>query len=151
MTGSLEIINEQGFLRVNQAGISRLVHLVLKGERAKRRDVTLLVCDDKRIRALNRCYFGKDRSTDVIAFGNPETALATDKNYLGDIVVSAETARRVCGRYGTTAQREFERYVAHGTLHLLGYDDRVPADYKIMHTQQEKYLEEFHQRTKRAA
>jgi len=145
MAVAVEIVNEQARLRLNQAKIRRLIDAVLRGEKAKRRQLTLLVCDDRRIRILNKRYFKKDRATDVIAFGSPKTTLAMEKHYLGDIVVSAQTAVRVSGDYQTTPQRELERYVVHGVLHLLGYDDRYPKAYRRMHARQEQYLKRFHQ------
>ena len=41
---------------------------------------------------------------------------------LGDIVISTDTARRQARAYARTLEQEVERYLAHGLLHLLGYD-----------------------------
>jgi probable rRNA maturation factor len=46
--------------------------------------------------------------------------------YLGDIVISYETARVNARRVGWRIADELELLVVHGTLHLLGYDDRSP-------------------------
>lgn len=100
----------------------------------------MLVTDDKGIRDYHRDYMGDDTPTDVISFALGEKA------YLGDIVVSAETARRECARYGVRARGEFERYVVHGVLHLLGYDDVKKKDCAEMHRRQERHLKEFNGR-----
>lgn len=131
---TIEVVNEQSRLRVDRKRTEGLIRRVLKGEKAGRRDVTLLITDDKGIRKLNRDYLRHDRATDVIAFN------AGEKKYLGDVVVSAETAVRESTHYGTTPKNEFERYVVHGLLHLLGYRDKKPADYKKMNRKQEGYL-----------
>lgn len=120
-----------------------MVNLVLRGERSKRRDVTLLFCGDRKIKEYHRKYFKKNTATDVISFGMPKTSLRGEKDYLGDVVVSAETARKVARRYGQAPFRECERYVVHGVLHLLGYDDKRPKDFKKMHEKQEMYLSKF--------
>ncbi len=133
----MEVLNRQKLIRVDSRRVSRLVEFVLKREKSWPRGVAVLVTDDKGIRAYHREYLGKDTATDVISFGLGE------KEHLGDVVVSAETARRECGRYGATARQEFERYVVHGVLHLLGYDDHKAKDYKEMHGRQEKYLKAF--------
>jgi len=44
------------------------------------------------------------------------------KGFLGDIVISAETARRNAALAGHFTQREIRLLILHGLLHLLGYD-----------------------------
>ncbi len=144
MSVKIDIINEQNSLRVNSKRIEKLIQSVLKGEKAKQRSLTLLVCGDAKMKALHKKYFGKKTSTDVISFGVETDYIAPgEEDYLGDIVVSAEMAISTAPKYNTQPQREFERYIVHGLLHLLGYDDIEPADYKKMHSVQEVYLDRF--------
>jgi probable rRNA maturation factor len=77
------------------------------------------------MRALNRRFRGFDRATDVLSFpaGNgdvPDDGEGTD--YLGDIVISVDTARRQARRRGSTLPRELRVLALHGLLHLLGHD-----------------------------
>ncbi|MFT5206639.1 MAG: putative rRNA maturation factor [Candidatus Omnitrophota bacterium] len=144
MSVKIDILNEQNSLRVNSKRIEKLIQSVLKGEKAKQRSVTLLVCGDAKMKVLNKQYFGKKTSTDVIAFGVEADYIAPgEEDYLGDIVVSADMAISTAPKYKTQPQREFERYIVHGLLHLLGYNDVEPADYKKMHSVQEVYLDRF--------
>lgn len=137
-----EIRNEQRFLRVNRRRVAALVGRVLAGECSAAGSVNVLVTDDARIRRLNRKFLNHDRRTDVIAFGGRTRGVpGPERGYLGDVVISAETARREGPRYGQTPAREFERYVVHGILHLLGYRDKRPADFRRMRKKQEFYLE----------
>ena len=101
--------------------------------------------DNKKIRALNKKYLGRDYATDVLSFNYLDDGvggfrLKTDsedklrlgkksvlsKNsissdqYLGDVVVSVEKAREQAKSYGNTYQEEIADLVAHGVLHLLG-------------------------------
>jgi probable rRNA maturation factor len=79
-------------------------------------ELSVLFCGDSRMRALNRRFRGKDKSTDVLSFPTAEGKL------LGDIVVSVPyAARRARGSRSRTS-REIERLLLHGYLHLLGYD-----------------------------
>ena len=57
----------------------------------------------------------------------------------GEVVVSADTARAVRPAYGCTAEEELLRYVIHGTLHLVGYDDTTPQKRAVMR-KKEEYL-----------
>ena len=86
------------------------------GGRESVAEVSVLFCGDQRMRALNRRYRGKDRSTDVLAFPAGSGPL------LGDIVVSVPYARRQARRRGEAVSREVDRLLVHGFLHLLGYD-----------------------------
>ena len=47
------------------------------------------------------------------------------KDYLGDIVISAETAERQAKEAGHTVEREVSELVIHGVLHLCGYDHEI--------------------------
>jgi probable rRNA maturation factor len=84
-------------------------------------EVHLLVTGDERIRQLNRDFLGKDRETDVLSFPDGDE-LPTGRRFLGEIVVSMDTARRQADEGGHSELRELEELVLHGTLHLLGYD-----------------------------
>lgn len=68
------------------------------------------------MRALNRRFRGKDTPTDVLSFPAGQGEL------LGDIVVSVPYAARQARRRGERTQREIDRLLLHGYLHLLGYD-----------------------------
>lgn len=139
----IEITNEQRWVRFSSARVVKLLEYVLKQERSKATSVSVLVTDDKRIAKLHKVYLGDPAPTDVISFGLPKGAPEARKGYLGDVVVSAETAKRAAPEFGQTAAHELERYCVHGTLHLLGYDDHDPAERRAMHTVQEKYLNAF--------
>lgn len=75
------------------------------------------------MRTLNRRYRGIDRPTDVLSFSLAEgKALAAPVRLLGDIVISVPVAARQAKREGHTLEREIERLLVHGILHLAGYD-----------------------------
>jgi rRNA maturation RNase YbeY len=58
----------------------------------------------------------------------------------GEIVVSADTARREADRRGLAPVEELTRYVIHGVLHLLGMDDRTPRDRQRMRREETRIL-----------
>ena len=88
---------------------------------APKGDVTLLLCDDEEIAALNGSWRGKPRPTDVLSFPG-SGATAEGRVHLGDLAISVETAARAARQAGHTLAREMERLLAHGVLHLLGFD-----------------------------
>jgi probable rRNA maturation factor len=76
--------------------------------------------DDGRIQVLNRDFRGFDKPTDVLSFRTARKGAS--KGYLGDIVISVETALRQARRRRSTLRRELEVLTLHGFLHLMGYD-----------------------------
>ena len=83
-----------------------------------------------------RRYLAHDYATDVLSF-----LLAEEDDYReGEVVVSAETALREAPSYGWAATDELLLYVLHGTLHLLGYDDRAREDRAAMRDKERSYL-----------
>ena len=95
------------------------------------------------MRALNRRYRNKDRATDVLAFPMnkmkrgqiyfPPRKINLSPFLLGDVVISAPTARRQAIELGHGLREELRRLLVHGVLHLLGYDhERGPQDAALM-------------------
>lgn len=80
---------------------------------------TVALVSDDRIRELNRRFRGYDKPTDVLSFEADGPDL---DGYLGDIVISVETASRQARRRGSSLPRELRLLTLHGFLHLLGYD-----------------------------
>ena len=133
----IEVRIEPMFRGFTRSLITRCVSSVLKREKAGKGKVGVWVTDDRTIRKINRKFLKHDFATDVISFSLEEAG------FLGDLVVSAETARRMARELKVPFKEELARYVIHGTLHLLGYDDKKPADRKKMHRRQEEILKEL--------
>ncbi|HEY1727792.1 MAG TPA: rRNA maturation RNase YbeY [Candidatus Baltobacteraceae bacterium] len=81
--------------------------------------LSITLVGDAAIRKLNREYRHKDRPTDVLSFPLGDGA---GQPLLGDVVISVATAKRQAAEYDATLQRELERLLIHGILHLLGHD-----------------------------
>jgi probable rRNA maturation factor len=100
--------------------------LVLRRHKKAKASLTLLLADDKQVKALNRDFRGKNKPTNVLSFPSEE------RSYLGDIAlaygVTAKEARAGGKRFADHATH----LVVHGTLHLLGYDHETARDAKKM-------------------
>jgi rRNA maturation RNase YbeY len=94
----------------------------------RRSDFTVCFVDDREIQRLNTTYRHKSQPTDVLSFpwqGSKQDSGPVEaefRKYLGDVVISAETARRHAREDGQVTQNEIRRLILHGLLHLLGYD-----------------------------
>jgi probable rRNA maturation factor len=107
-----------------RAMLARRLRAVLRRLDRSRSDVTVLLTHDREIRELNLRYRKLGRATDVLSFHQCELAdeadPAGDGVFLGDIVISAETAvRRSSGR---RLPGELVRLAIHGLCHLFGHD-----------------------------
>ena len=82
-----------------------------------------MVTNDEEIHQLNRTWRGKDKPTDVLSFSQIEGVPAPHSSpILGDVVISAETAKRQAETAGCSLEEEITRLLVHGILHLLGHD-----------------------------
>ena len=86
-------------------------------------ELSILLCDDGTIRKLNRRYRKKNKATDVLAFPMQEgPGPAAQPGLLGDVVISLPTATRQAAEHDRPIIQEVTFLLAHGLLHLLGYD-----------------------------
>ena len=85
-------------------------------------ELSFAVLDDERMHAVNRDQLGHDYPTDVLSF-----PFAEEPVLVGEVLLSADTARREAAARGHPAYHELLLYAVHGVLHLLGYDDHDPA------------------------
>jgi probable rRNA maturation factor len=92
--------------------------------------LSLSLVGDAAMRRLNREYRRVDRTTDVLSFPlfEPDELKRRKDVLLGDVVISIPTARRQAAAYGAPLQRELERLLIHGVLHLLGHDHEEEAE-----------------------
>jgi probable rRNA maturation factor len=105
-------------------------------------EVALLLTGDEEMRALNRNYRKLDRATDVLSFHQQElggeTDPASDGVFLGDIVISIETALRRSGKGRLPG--ELARLAIHGLCHLFGHDHHRPKQAKSMRALEQRLL-----------
>jgi len=91
-------------------------------------EISVIIVSDARMAAIHKQFMNESGPTDVITFQH------------GDIVVSAETAKRQARQYGTNVGDELRLYIVHGLLHLRGFDDRTSAGAGEMKRVQERIV-----------
>ncbi len=115
---SLVVRNLQRRFKVDSHELKSFLAKVASSTGAAERSATLALVGDARIRKLNRDFRGYDPPTDVLSF----KGVGESEDYLGDIVISVETADRQARRRRSHLTRELKVLTVHGFLHLLGYD-----------------------------
>ena len=111
-------------------------------------ELTLRLTDDDEIQSLNTQYRQKPEPTDVLAFAALEVDVPIPSEedafleplYLGDIIISVETAARQAQVQGHPLKLELAWLASHGLLHLLGWDHPDEDSLEEMLTQQETLL-----------
>jgi probable rRNA maturation factor len=123
------ILNRQQCVPLQEPVFQRFLARVQRELKLSRREVTVCFVEDGEIARLNGKFRGKRKPTDVLSFPKdghgrngsrlPELESA---NFLGEIAISPQTARRNAKRFGRTLDEELRVLVLHGVLHLAGYD-----------------------------
>lgn len=133
------IADEQSTLTVDESQLRAAVELVLRDSSYDSGAISIAVVDDPTIHEINRQYLEHDYPTDVLSF-----PLEDEPPYLeGELVVSTDTATSNAAEFNWSAHHELILYVIHGTLHLVGYRDKQPADIAEMRAAEAKHLQEL--------
>ena len=114
--------------------------------------LSVVIADDATVRGLNATYRGLDEVTDVLSFafgsegeyygeGEPVFRQDSDSGFvtpetetseMGEVVVSYTETLRQASREKRSVDDELAHLVAHGVLHLLGYDHMNDEDEAVM-------------------
>ena len=128
--------------------IANLEHLVEAAIRAVLRDegledardceVSVLLCDDAKIRDLNKLWRGIDQPTNVLSF--PADDVAEEFSLFGDLAIAFETTAREAQEEGKTLEAHLSHLVVHGFLHLLGHDHEEDEEAEEMEAAERRIL-----------
>jgi probable rRNA maturation factor len=138
------VINRQNKLRIDLAGARRFTDRLGTELRLGARHFNVCLVDDNAIRELNGAFRNKPYATDVLSFawtgaregdssrraaashgGKPQAEATADREFdafLGDVVISVETAQRNARGERHSTSAEIRWLILHGVLHLLGMD-----------------------------
>jgi len=145
------IKNQQRLIRINQHKLKGDSVKALELLGLQKAELSILLVNDRRMKALNSLYRKKDKTTDVLSF--PQNSAKVQKckspkvqksksakakkkfsetsvllNYgasellLGDVVINLQAAKRQAPEHGLLFQEELRWLLVHGILHLVGYD-----------------------------
>ena len=89
----------------------------------------------EKIVEINTQYLDHHYSTDIITFDYVE-----GKQVNGEIYICPEEVYDNAAHYGVSDQKELQRVIVHGLLHLCGYADHTDAEQQIMTSMENKYL-----------
>ena len=138
----IKVKDLQKKISVDKKKIVRLAKQILQIKGLRNTELSVAFVSRNKIRGLNKRFLHQDRSTDVLAFGMPQTKTPCPcPKLLGDVVICPETAAINSRIYRTATAEEIILYLIHGILHLLGYDDRRPSSAGAMQREQRRILQ----------
>ena len=99
--------------------------------------IQFIFCTDEYLLGINKQYLEHDYYTDIITFpiNNSKTAIKSD------IYISVDRVIENAKSYGVSTIQECYRVIAHGLLHLCGYDDATDDEKRIMRERENYYLD----------
>tara|TARA_B100000482_G_scaffold50923_1_gene34136 strand:+ start:735 stop:1142 length:408 start_codon:yes stop_codon:yes gene_type:complete len=107
-------------------------------ENNKIENLNFLIVDDKRMIHFNKTYLNHNYPTDIITFNTSE-----NKKISGDIIISLERVEENAKEYKVGLEEELWRVMAHGLLHLLGYNDKSKEEKEKMRKKENYYLDKI--------
>jgi probable rRNA maturation factor len=120
----IRVTNHNKGRGLNERFIKGIVADILKAlKRPRHTELEIVFLSDERIRGLNKKYRGSDSATDVLSFDLGGEEFGKRAKFMGEVLISSDTAARNAKAFGTTFGEEIVLYVIHGMLHLFGYDD----------------------------
>jgi len=98
--------------------------------------IDIIFCDDDYLLEINLQYLNHDTYTDIITFDYSD-----DKAISGDLFISIDRVIENGESLGIDFFNELKRVIAHGVLHLIGYNDKEAMDLKLMRAKENYYLD----------
>jgi probable rRNA maturation factor len=113
----------------------RQIAIAASGAGIRNAELSILLCNDDAIAALNGRWRGQEKATNVLSFPALPLhggAALQEKRPLGDIAVAYETLVREARESGKTASAHLSHLVVHGFLHLVGYEHETDDEAEEM-------------------
>lgn len=102
-------------------------------------EINYIFCTDEYLYSINVSYLDHDTYTDIITFDNSEEEGLIES----DIFISIERVQENAKAFNVSFEEELKRVMIHGVLHLVGYQDKSPADQQEMRDQENHWVQAF--------
>jgi rRNA maturation RNase YbeY len=130
---------ETTFALKDETSYSDWLNGVLLSEGFQLGELSFIFCDDDYLLELNQKYLNHDTLTDIITFDYSE-----GKTISGDVFISIERVYDNAKDLQIERENELLRVMAHGVLHMMGYNDKSDIEIEKMRTKETEKLKLFH-------
>ena len=135
----IDFVYNTDFQIENHRVFSRWLVEVAAAENCLIHDLVFLFVSDQELLAMNKKFLKHNHFTDVITFGE----LEGDK-ISGNIAISVDRVLDNSKTYGVRFDEELKRVMAHGLLHIIGYNDKTKKEKLTMSQKETDALKMFH-------
>lgn len=135
----IEFFHEGDFSLSSIDDYSHWINRIIESEKFFLGDINYIFCEDDYLVKINQKHLGHNSFTDIITFDYSEGQVVS-----GDIFISTERVADNANIFNRTFQEELLRVMAHGILHLLGYNDKTKDQVKVMRNKEEEMIKLFH-------
>ncbi|MEI7809231.1 MAG: rRNA maturation RNase YbeY [Verrucomicrobiota bacterium] len=146
---NLVIANRQRTKKIIKRFLKEVTAELLTKLQVTEAELGIILVGAKEMARVNWCFLQHEGSTDVITFDHTEKRKAkrkTQKYLHGELYICVDEAIKQAEEFGTNWQAEVVRYVVHGVLHLLGYDDLKPQLRRRMKREENRLLRHLEKR-----
>jgi len=140
---NLVIANRQRTKKINTRLLRQMVVALLAELKITDTELGIHLVGAKAMAQVNWDYLQHVGATDVITFDHTEagpSAGAQPPALHGELFICVDEAVAQAREFKTIWQAEVVRYVVHGVLHLLGYDDLKPALRRQMKREENRWM-----------
>ena len=118
-----EVLNNQRKVKIDKKTFQLFAEKIVKEiKETENQDFTVAFVSDRKMRELNKCFRGKNLTTDVLSFPFESDEFDAEIENLGDIAISLEQAERQAIENDLDFETEVKQLILHGVLHLCGFD-----------------------------
>lgn len=115
------------------------INTIVVSENVHLGDLSYIFCSDEYLIKLNQKYLGHDTYTDIVTFNYSEEDVIS-----GEIYISVDRVKENAVKFKEDFNKELRRVMAHGVLHLLGYNDKSKKEKEEMRTKEDEKINMFH-------
>lgn len=140
------VFNNENANEFNREKLKNIIIRIINGEKISREcELSISFVSGQEMKKINKDHRKIDKETDVISLPN-FTGLKEINEFpgkdilLGEIFLYPGKIQNNAQKYDIEYKDELENTVAHGILHLLGYDHKNPTDLNNMIDLQKKYI-----------
>ena len=135
---NISVFIDKEYEKLNESLCKSIIEKIITHYKYMSYDVNVIFTSDIHLSDLKKEFFSKDQWTDVIAF-----PLQRDSKFLeGEIYISIPTAKKNAILFKEPYKKELARLIIHGSLHLLGIEDKSTEQKKKMTKLEEKFLKD---------
>ena len=135
----IEFHYETDFSLENKEYLTDWINRIIISESGTLGRLDFIFCDDQYMLDINQRYLRHDTLTDIISFD-----YSAGKHVSGDIFISVERVKENAKTFGSSFRDELLRVIAHGIMHLFGFNDKMVEEQVVMRAKENEKIKMFH-------